>query len=112
MQLTVLPTDPQVRKAIPVATGCLDYFPAALCEIAKLSKKCNDQHNPGEPLHWARGKSMDHADTLIRHFMERGSYDTDGMLHTAKVAWRALAMLQQELEAAGAPIARGTIGTE
>jgi hypothetical protein len=28
--------------------------------------------------------------------------DTDGQLHTAKLAWRALALLQEELETQGA----------
>jgi hypothetical protein len=31
--------------------------------------------------------------------MERGTLDTDGVRHSTKVAWRALAMLQKELEA-------------
>lgn len=103
----LLPTDNDGRKAIPVCTGVLDYFPAALIEIAKVSKAGNDQHNPGQDLHWARGKSMNQADTMLRHWMERGSIDTDGVRHTAKAAWRALAELQLELEAAGYPVARG-----
>lgn len=103
---TVLPTDSKERKKYPIASGVLDYFPAALAEIAKVSYSGNEQHNPGEPLHWARGKSADHADTIIRHFMERGGIDIDGMRHSAKMAWRALALLQLELEAEGAPIAR------
>jgi hypothetical protein len=86
----------------------LDYFPNALAEVAKISKQGNDQHNPGEPLHWARGKSMDHADTIIRHLMERGTVDVDGTRHSAKAAWRALALLQEELESAGAPLSRGS----
>lgn len=105
----VLPDDPKERKALPVASGVLDYFPAALIEIAKVSKAGNDQHNPGQPLHWARGKSNDHADAMQRHFIERGTFDTDGLRHSAKMAWRALAILQEELEAAGAPLARGAI---
>lgn len=104
---TPLPSDPAARKAIPVGTGVLDYFPAALVEIAKVSKAGNDQHNPGEPLHWARGKSMDQADTLIRHFLERGSLDSDGLRHSAKMAWRALALLQLELEEEGGAMPRG-----
>lgn len=104
----VLPTDPTERKGIPVVSGVLDYFPAALAEVARVSKAGNDQHNPGQPLHWARGKSTDQADTLVRHLMERGTVDTDGMRHSAKLAWRALALLQIELEEAGlAPVARG-----
>src|SRR5271166_4503768 len=74
-----LPTDPQERKTIPLCTGCFDYFPLALLEIAKLSKVGNDQHNPGEPLHWARGKSTDQADTILRHLAERGGIDVDNV---------------------------------
>jgi len=104
----VLPTEAKERKAIPIFTGCLDYFPNALAEVAKISKAGNDQHNPGQPLHWARGKSMDHADTCARHLMERGTIDVDGTRHSAKAAWRALALLQEELEQAGAPMSRGS----
>jgi hypothetical protein len=102
-----LPADAKERKQVPLATGCLDYFPSALVEVAKVSFLGNQQHNPGEPLHWARAKSTDQADTIIRHFIERGKIDTDGMRHSAKMAWRALALLQLELEAEGAPLARG-----
>lgn len=94
----MLPTNAQDRKNSPVATGVLDYFPLALVEIAKVSKVGNDQHNPGQPLHWAKEKSTDHADCILRHLIERGTLDTDGMRHSAKVAWRALALLQIELE--------------
>jgi hypothetical protein len=104
---SLLPSDAKERKNIPIATGVLDYFPAALIEVAKVSKTGNDQHNPGEPLHWARGKSTDQEDTIIRHFLERGKTDTDGVKHSAKLAWRVLAMLQLECEAEGAPLARG-----
>jgi hypothetical protein len=85
----------------------MDYFTSALIEVAKVSFAGNEQHNPGQPLHWARGKSMDHADTMLRHFTERGTIDTDGVRHSAKMVWRALAILQMELEAEGAPMARG-----
>jgi hypothetical protein len=104
-----LPTDPKARKGIPICTGVLDYFPLALAEVAKVSKAGNDQHNPGQPLHWARGKSTDFADTILRHMIERGTVDTDGQRHTAKAAWRILAALQIELEEAlGKPMSRGS----
>lgn len=90
------------RKQIPIATGCIDYFPDALAAVAHLSFIGNQQHNPGKPLHWDRAKSRDDADALMRHFVQRGTQDGDGMRHSAKVAWRALAMLQRELEAEGA----------
>jgi hypothetical protein len=97
--LRSLPSDPNERKASPVMSGCLDYFPLALAEVARISKAGNDQHNPGQPLHWSRHKSRDHADCIVRHLIERGALDTDGMRHTAKAAWRVLALLQEELEA-------------
>lgn len=104
--MALLPTEAQTRKQVPIASGVLDYFPAAISEIAKISYAGNEQHNPGQPLHWARGKSKDQADCLIRHFMERGTLDeADGLRHSAKMAWRALALLQLELEAEGAPMA-------
>jgi len=107
IQKSILPSDAKERKNFPIATGVLDYFPSALIEVAKVSFIGNQQHNPGQPLHWARGKSTDQDDTIIRHFMERGKLDTDGVRHSAKLAWRALALLQLEMEAEGAPLARG-----
>lgn len=87
------------RKRYPIATGVLDYFPDALLEIALVSLTCNEQHSPGEPMHWAKDKSTDEADALVRHLIDRGKRDSDGMRHSAKVAWRALALLQREIEA-------------
>lgn len=94
-----LPTDAKLRKQAPVATGVLDYFPKALVTVANLSRIGNDQHNPGQPLHWAKEKSTDHADCIVRHMLDRGTFDTDGVRHSAKVAWRALALLETELDA-------------
>lgn len=93
-----LPTDPSTRKTIPIATGFVDYFPDAIVAVAELSQIGNDQHNPGHKLFWDRSKSGDESDALMRHFIERGQLDTDGVRHSAKVAWRALAMLQKEIE--------------
>lgn len=104
-----LPTDYGERKEIPICTGVLDYFPLALLEVAKVSAAGNAQHNPGEPLHWARGKSMNQMDTMLRHIMERGNPDTDKVLHMAKAVWRGLAELQIECEQRyGLPISRGS----
>ena len=96
-----LPSDAAKRKATPIATGVLDYFPDAIAAVAEASLAGNKQHMPGEPLHWDRAKSTDESDALIRHFMERGTVDSDGIRHSAKVAWRALALLQKEIERAG-----------
>ena len=105
--MAALPDEAQARKSIPLATGLLDYFPSALVAVAALSAKGNDQHNPGAELHWDRSKSGDEADALVRHLLQRGTVDTDGALHSTKVAWRALALLEKQLEANGAPIAPG-----
>lgn len=91
----------ETRKKYAVVRGVLDYFPAALLEVSLVSEAGSRQHGVGE-YRWARGKSRDHADALVRHLIERGSRDADGVRHTAKVAWRALALLQEELEQEGA----------
>lgn len=95
---TTLPESAAERKKFPVASGVLDYFPDAIVAISRLSDIGNEQHNPGQPLHWDRSKSGDEADTMIRHFLQRGSNDTDGVRHSVKMAWRALALLQKEIE--------------
>jgi len=99
-----LPSTATERKAVPIATGCIDYFPDALAAVAALSFIANEQHNPGTPVHWDRAKSTDEADALMRHFVERGTLDADGTRHSTKVAWRALALLQKEIEADAADL--------
>ena len=93
-----LPTNAKERKNVPIATGVIDYFPDAIVAVAELSRVGNEQHNPGKPLHWDRSKSGDESDALMRHFIERGTVDSDGVRHSTKVAWRALANLQKEIE--------------
>ena len=98
-----LPTDDKARKALPIFDGVLMYFPDAIAAVAAVSKAGNDQHNPGQPLHWARGKSMDQMNTAVRHMMDHGTgvrQDVDGTWHLAKAAWRILAELQLTIEAA------------
>ena len=86
------------RKATPVFSGVLNYFPDALQDVAKCSQAGNDQHHPDTPLHWDRAKSTDELDALTRHLLDAGTLDTDGIRHSTKVAWRALANLQKEIE--------------
>src|ERR1035437_3206971 len=96
------PGNAEARKTYPVASGVLDYFPLAIMEVAHVSWAGNQQHYPADaPLHWDRSKSSDEADALLRHFIQRGTKDTDGIRHSAKVAWRDLALLQKELEQEG-----------
>ncbi len=90
-----------IRKEYPLASGCLDYFGDALLAVAHVSFIGNEQHNPGTALHWDRSKSSDEADALLRHLKDRGTQDSDGCRHSAKVAWRALALLQKEIEQEG-----------
>lgn len=90
--------DKQKRKHLPIYSGVLKYFPDALAEVSKVSYAGNQQHHPDKPLHWDRNKSSDELDALTRHLMEAGKIDADGMRHSAKIAWRALANLQKEIE--------------
>ena len=93
-----LPTDSKERKRIPIVTGCFDYFPDALAEIAKVSLDGNEQHGIGLPLKWDRSKSSDDVEALGRHLLERGQIDERGIRTTGRMAWRALAVLQKEIE--------------
>lgn len=98
-----IPQDDATRKAAPMFRGLLGYFPAALFAVAQHSHESNEKHNPGQPLQWARGKSSDHADCIVRHLIDAGAPDTAGRkYHLRALAWRALALLQEECEAEGA----------
>lgn len=95
-----LTSDSKERKATPIARGVLDYFPLAVAAVARVSMKGNEKHNPGEPMHWSREKSTDHADCVARHLIERGTVEKEcGELHEACLAWRALALLELAEEA-------------
>jgi len=91
-------TNKDKRKQIPIYTGLIKYFPKALAEVARVSYIGNQQHHPDKPLHWDRAKSTDELDALTRHLFEAGTIDTDGVRHSAKIAWRSLANLEKELE--------------
>lgn len=94
-----LSNDSDVRKNMPIFSGVLNYFPLAIAEVSKLSKIGNDKHNPGQPLHWAKGKSTDHKDCIARHLIDAGTIDPDSQLfHDVGLAWRALANLETLLE--------------
>lgn len=93
------------RKQRPLWRGVMRYFPDALLEVAHVSWVGNEQHNPGQELHWERSKSTDEGDACARHLAEAGTRDSDGTRHSAKAAWRALALLQKEIEAEEARVA-------
>ena len=88
------------RKMVPIYHGVLMYFPKAIQEIARLSFMANEQHNPGTEMHWDRDKSGDELDAGMRHAVGCGTFDEDGQRHSTKTAWRFLANLEKELEAA------------
>ena len=97
--VTVLPQEDARRKAAPMCRGLLDYFPAALFAVAEHAYRSDRKHNPDAPEgsdpHWARDKSSDHFDCIVRHLAERG---TDPAYHLRATAWRALAALQEHME--------------
>ncbi len=104
-----LPEDDATRALYPMADGCLDYFPNALAEVSKISYEGNLKHNPGQPMHWNRGKSLDHRNKIIRHTVESKGDSEQAIYHAAQTAWRALADLQQKIERVrGAPMSPGS----
>ena len=92
--------DKQERKETPIYSGFLMYFPDAAAAVAQCSFIANEQHNPGTKMHWDRSKSGDELDALVRHLMEAGKIDDDGIRHSTKLAWRAMSNLQKECEEA------------
>lgn len=96
-----LPTEDKARKALPLWTFLMEYFPDAWLAVANVAIAGNQQHNPGEPLHWAREKSTDQMNTAFRHMWDHGRgvpKDTDGQYHLAKAIWRLSAELQLLVE--------------
>jgi hypothetical protein len=94
------PTKAEERKATPVYSGVLKYFPNALKEVSKCSLAGQKQHNHGDKLYWDKTKSTDNEDALVRHLIDHSvnPMDDDNVLHLAKCAWRALAALEIYLE--------------
>ncbi len=63
-------------------------------------------------MHWDRSKSTDHRNKIMRHLVDTGKLDDKGQRHSTMVAWRALALLQSELELAeGLPPSRASRNT-
>lgn len=87
------------RKGEPIITGALRYFPDAFAAMARLSVAGNNKHNPGEPLHWARGKSMDQDDAAGRHIINPDLVDPEtGETELVAAFWRLGALLQLQQE--------------
>lgn len=97
----MLSQDSTIRKGLPMARGLLDYFPDALAAVSAVSMAGAQKHGTfdaeGNPT-WDKSKSTDHADCIVRHLADRGQFQKDGHRHSAALAWRALALLQIELD--------------
>lgn len=95
-----LTRDSAARKRQPIATGVIAYFPRALAAIAEVSRRGNEKHNPGAPLHWAKEKSTDEADSAMRHICDALEFgpqalDAEGVPHLRSACWRMLAWLER-----------------
>ncbi len=99
--MTRILADDDKREDYPLYDGLFAYFPAALLEIARWSKVGNDKHNPGEALHWAREKSTDHENKILRHLLDAREELPGGFVEATALAWRSLALLQTILEERG-----------
>lgn len=101
---SILPTSSAERKDVPLYRGTVAYFPRALAYVSKVSLYGAIKHCDGV-LEWRKGKSTDHADCVARHLVEHGTIDPEsGLRHSGYLAWRALALLEMELEAEAAGI--------
>lgn len=98
MRAVSLPEDNETRGQYPMFDGFMAYFPNAMAEVARLSWVATQQHHPDQPMHWDRSKSTDHLNKIGRHMIDAGKLDDKGMRHSAMIAWRAMANLQEELE--------------
>ena len=110
--------DSAIRKMQPVGVIVTDYFPLGLRGVAAVAYVGNEKHNPGEPLHWAEGKSNDHSSCLVRHLQDakpgEDGWDTielpDGRVfqvrHAAAAAWRALALAEIDARSVSGEVIR------
>jgi hypothetical protein len=90
------------RKECAVARGFFAYFPDAIAIVARHSVRMNEKHNPGQEVHWARGKSTDQPDCEARHLIatavDPDVQDADGAYEMVCKAWRSFADLQVWIE--------------
>jgi hypothetical protein len=96
----IFPEDDKQRLEYPIFSGLLDYFPHACAEVARHSKIGNDQHNPGEPMHWATEKSVGRGDKIGRHLMDgwttaKQNLRDKTIRHFAAMCWRSLELLER-----------------
>ncbi len=104
-----------ITKKDRITTGAVDYFPNALAAIGRWSTYNNTKYPPAVPSkdgspRWSFDVSTDHADAIGSHLAQRGTTDEEtGFSHSVPLAWRALALLESELVAAGAKPGKAVI---
>lgn len=115
MKMT-LPQDPTARKQIPIYSGFVRYFPAAIAGAAAVSQMAMKQHKLPALGH-DRTKSTDHTDCVPRHMMDVedliAAYDRGEkvdvnliLLEASSAVWRVSAWSQMLHERFGnAPMA-------
>lgn len=78
-----------------------DLFPNALAAVLAHCIYGGLKHNCGA-IGWKFDASMNHADCLASHLLQRGTIDPESRaLHEVACAWRALALLETALLANG-----------
>ena len=81
----------------------LEFFPDAIRAMGDVIGAGQTQHIDGatsSPV-WDKSKSNQHMQSLSRHLVDYASgidKDDDGTPHLAKIAWRALAQLQTDID--------------
>lgn len=104
-----------ITKEDRITSGVVDYFPNALAAIGRWSTYNNTKYPPAVPSpdgspRWSFNVSTNHADAIASHLAQRGTVDTEtGLSHSVPLAWRALALLESELIAAGAKPGLGVL---
>ena len=99
--------DKERKGRWPVWDYLFKYFPLAFLEEVRVAVIGNEQHNPGQPLHWAREKSTDQLNTALRHQFDYAKLKAEGVIVPrdakgnavlAQAIWRLKAQLQRDLE--------------
>jgi hypothetical protein len=92
--------DSDERKRTPMLATVFGYFAAAMAGLARHCVRSNEKHNKGEPVHWARGKSMDHDECSLRHLVDSAEIRAWIRRNVGHPEYeRVLTMLEHELDA-------------
>lgn len=79
-----------------------DLFPNAIAAVLAHCVYGGRKYNGGK-IGWKFDASMNHADCIASHLLQRGTIDPEsGSLHEVSCVWRALALLETALIRGGA----------